>query len=158
MNRLFTKRTVDWVLLLVCENRLTITFLEYALGKLGYDFILVGTGEEAVDLARTRWIDAVLIDIELGNLGIGMSDVQTLRRIREIEHLKDVPVIAISDYPTKSDAGWMSEAGYNGFLTRPFDSRQLNRVLNRNLTDRWQARIRHEEVSPGDDRMHSPVV
>jgi len=84
-----------------------------------------GDGTEAVEILRNRKFGLILSDINMPQ----MDGLQLLARIKEMEHLKDVPVIMIT---TEGGQGKVMEAvqlGASGYVRKPFTADQIKEKL-----------------------------
>lgn len=84
-----------------------------------------GDGTEAVDILKDRGFGLILSDINMPQ----MDGLQLLARIREMEHLKGVPVIMIT---TEGGQGRVMEAvqlGATGYVRKPFTADQIKEKL-----------------------------
>jgi two-component system, chemotaxis family, chemotaxis protein CheY len=82
----------------------------------------VGECREAADGAaalialRERWFDLVLTDINMP----GMNGEEFVRRLREDELLRDIPVIVVSTDASRSRIEHMLSLGATGYVCKPF--------------------------------------
>jgi two-component system chemotaxis response regulator CheY len=84
-----------------------------------------GDGTEAVEILKDRTFGLILSDINMPQ----MDGLQLLARIREMEHLKNVPVIMIT---TEGGQGKVMEAvqlGATGYVRKPFTADQIKEKL-----------------------------
>jgi two-component system chemotaxis response regulator CheY len=84
-----------------------------------------GDGAEAVDILKNRQVGLVLSDINMPR----MDGLQLLAHIKEMEHMKKVPVIMIS---TECPQGKVMEAvqlGADGYVRKPFTAEQIKEQL-----------------------------
>jgi len=84
-----------------------------------------GDGTEAVDILKNRGFGLVLSDIKMPH----MDGLQLLARVKEMEHMKDVPVIMIT---TEGGQGKVMEAvqlGATGYVRKPFTAEQIKEKL-----------------------------
>jgi two-component system chemotaxis response regulator CheY len=84
-----------------------------------------GDGTEAVDILKTRTFGLVLSDINMPQ----MDGLQLLARIKEMESMKNVPVIMIT---TEGGQGRVMEAvqlGAAGYVRKPFTADQIKEKL-----------------------------
>lgn len=95
----------------------------------GYTVIEAADGPEAVELAGRERPDLVLMDVSLPTLD-GLS---ATRRIRQIEEVCDVPVVACSAHNAREWAGRALAAGCNEYVTKPVDFAALERTITRLL-------------------------
>ncbi len=84
-----------------------------------------GDGTEAVDILKNRHFGLILSDINMPQ----MDGLQLLARIKDMEHLKNVPVIMIT---TEGGQGKVMEAvqlGATGYVRKPFTAEQIKEKL-----------------------------
>jgi two-component system chemotaxis response regulator CheY len=84
-----------------------------------------GDGAEAVAILQDRSFGLILSDINMPN----MDGLQLLSRIKEMEHLRNVPVIMIT---TEGGQGKVMEAvqlGATGYVRKPFTAEQIKEKL-----------------------------
>lgn len=84
-----------------------------------------GDGTEAVEILKDRTFGLILSDINMPQ----MDGLQLLARIKEMEHLKNVPVIMIT---TEGGQGKVMEAvqlGATGYVRKPFTAEQIKEKL-----------------------------
>jgi two-component system chemotaxis response regulator CheY len=84
-----------------------------------------GDGTEAVAILQDRSFGLILSDINMPH----MDGLQLLSRIKEMEHLRNVPVIMIT---TEGGQGKVMEAvqlGATGYVRKPFTAEQIKEKL-----------------------------
>jgi len=84
----------------------------------GFRFVHAFTGEDALDMLRSRPVSAVLLDLNLP----GMDGVDVCRRIRRSS---DVPVIMLTARDSEVDKVVGLEIGADDYVTKPFSPREL---------------------------------
>jgi CheY-like chemotaxis protein/signal transduction histidine kinase/HAMP domain-containing protein len=122
--------TSDWspmsmegVKILVVDDDFRNIFAMTALLERGKAVVQVAeTGVEAIGvLERTSDIDIVLMDIMMP----GMDGYDTMRAIREIDRLKDVPIIAVTGKASPGERERCLDAGANDYIPKPVDAADL---------------------------------
>ena len=73
--------------------------LKRMLGRL-YDITLADNEQEALNLATQKRYDMVLMDI---NLGTKRTGVDVLDSLRDMDHYRQTPVIAVTAYAMPGD-------------------------------------------------------
>ena len=84
-----------------------------------------GDGAEAVEILKDRTFGLILSDINMPR----MDGLQLLARIKQMDHLKNVPVIMIT---TEGGQGKVMEAvqlGAAGYVRKPFTADQIKEKL-----------------------------
>ncbi len=104
----------------------------------GYHVLEAVNGEEAVKKAQLERPDLILMDLSLPLL----DGLAATRRIREVEALRDVPIVAVSAHDTSDFHADALAAGCNDYVTKPIDFDQLESLLKRLLP-----------IKPPDDRL-----
>ena len=85
-----------------------------------------GNGRDAIEiLQKTTDIDIVLMDIMMPE----MDGFETMREIRKIPALKNLPIIAVTAKAMKGDRERCIEAGAWDYLSKPVDTEQMLTVL-----------------------------
>lgn len=95
------------------------------LERRGYRVIEAADGVEALEVARRESPDLVIMDIEMPE----MDGLAATRRIREEEHLRDVPIVAVSAYGEEHWRDRAIAAGCNEYVSTPFEPRELNELI-----------------------------
>ncbi len=103
--------------LVVEDNPNNMKLITLVLKKHGYETIGAMTGEEGVEKASTEKPDMILMDILLPDI----DGLETTRRIRKIESMQKIPIIAITSYAMAGDRDKIIEAGCNGYFEKPIN-------------------------------------
>jgi PAS domain S-box-containing protein len=82
----------------------------------------VSNGEEAVEFAKMKKYDLILMDISLGK---GMSGLATAAKIKEIPGCENIPIVAVTAYALAGDREKFLEHGCTHYLPKPFIREQL---------------------------------
>ncbi len=116
-------------LLAVEDDPNTRTLITHLLSR-RYDVELTRTAEEALTAMREKQYDLVLMDIHLGS---GLNGEQALRAMRLLQGYQHVPTIAVTAYALPGDRQRFLEAGFDGYLSKPFTRRQLEEAVEQFL-------------------------
>jgi CheY-like chemotaxis protein len=95
----------------------------------GYRVLEAINGEEAVEVARRELPSLILMDLSLPLL----DGLAATRRIREVEELRQIPIVAVSAHDTADFHAEALAAGCNDYVTKPIDFDQLEQLLGRLL-------------------------
>ena len=114
-------------ILLVEDNRTNQTVATRMLQKMGHSLIVAGNGNEALSLLTTQRFDLVLMDIQMPE----MDGLTTTRKIRasERETRRHMPIIAMTAHAMKGDRERCIEAGMDGYVSKPINSRELEEAI-----------------------------
>jgi CheY-like chemotaxis protein len=101
------------------NQRLAVRLLE----KAGHAVTVAGNGQEALDALARESFDVVLMDVQMPVLG-GLEAVIVLRE-REKGKGTHQPVIAMTAHAMAGDREKCLEAGMDGYVTKPIQTREL---------------------------------
>ena len=107
------------------------------LTRRGYRVAEAGGGEEAVAEARRVVPDLILMDLKMPG---GMDGVAAAQAIRGDVGLRGVPIVAVTADNTEYSRLKAREAGFSDYLVKPFESGELEDVLERLLPPKTSAR------------------
>lgn len=121
----------DVTVLIVEDNVSNFVLMARMLGFLGLTCEWKTSGFEVVEYADTLpKIDLILMDIRLPY----EDGYQALRKLRESETLKHIPVVAVTAYASEDQMNRARAAGFDGFIGKPLDAdrfpEQVRRVLD----------------------------
>lgn len=96
------------------QNRYLATFL---LERHGYRVVSVPDGPRGVELAAEMIPDVILLDIQLPT----MDGYAVARALRQIDALRDTPIIAVTSYAMVGDREKSLQAGCTGYIEKPIN-------------------------------------
>ena len=73
-------------------------------------------GKAAIESARQKRFDLILMDI---NLGPGLDGIQAMLEIRKLTDYKNVPIVALTGYASIGDRDRLISLGFSGYLPKP---------------------------------------
>jgi two-component system response regulator RegX3 len=123
--------------ILVVEDEPTLAdAVSYALRGEGHDVEAVGSGEEALDAARRRPFDVLVLDLMLP----GVSGIEISRRLRGESA---IPILMLTARDAEVDRVLGLEAGADDYVTKPFSMTELlarvRAILRRRELDAHEA-------------------
>src|SRR5215210_6091306 len=117
--------TIKTTVLVVDDVHDNLIILSLSLQDMGYRVITACNGEEAVAFALRARPDLILMDIAMPELdGMGAT-----RRIRSHPELRGMPIVAITAFQTDGFRRAAFDAGFDGYLTKPIDFVQLEKLI-----------------------------
>ncbi len=87
------------------------------------------SGEEALELLRSDWVDVILTDINMPGIG----GEEFLRKLAEEELLRSIPAVVISTDATQLRMDRLAALCARGYITKPFRPEELREELERVL-------------------------
>lgn len=98
----------------------------YVVESAGYGVTRAMTGDRAVVLARQIAFDLILLDIVLPDL----DGFAVLQQVRQSSLHPAVPVIAITALAHQREKAQIVKAGFNSYLSKPYDIEALELLLS----------------------------
>ncbi|HTS16306.1 MAG TPA: response regulator [Verrucomicrobiae bacterium] len=111
------------------NQRLVIKLME----KRGHKWVAVNNGVEALDALERETFDAVLMDVQMPEMG----GFEATARIRDREKStgQHIPVIAMTAHALKGDRERCLEAGMDDYVTKPIQATALFEAIDRLAPD-----------------------
>ncbi|MBL8691435.1 MAG: response regulator [Rhodospirillaceae bacterium] len=118
-------------ILLVEDNDVNRRLIAQLVGGLGFEVELAGGGRSAVEAARARPFDAILMDIQ-------MPDIDGLEATRQIRSEpgpnRETPIIALTGNVFEEDRQSAMAAGFDDYLAKPIRPAALGDALAKHLS------------------------
>jgi len=108
-------------ILVVDDNEMNVKLLRWLLEKNGYEVHTAADAKTARVSVRAVHPRLVLMDIQLPDI----DGLQLTREFKADPELRDIPVVAVTSYAMKGDRQKSIEAGCDGYITKPIDTRQF---------------------------------
>lgn len=103
--------------LVIEDNEQNLYLLTFILEKNGFDVISAGNGQDGIDLACQKNPNLILLDIQLPL----MNGYEVARRLRLVEKIETIPIIAVTSYAMVGDREKALEAGCTGYIEKPIN-------------------------------------
>ena len=112
-----TNKTV----LVIEDNDLNMKLVKSLLQMGKYDVLAAVDAESGITLAHEHRVDLILMDIQLP----GMDGLAATKILKEDPRLKNIPVIALTSHAMEGDDKKAIDAGCDGYITKPIDTRNF---------------------------------
>ena len=122
-------------ILVVEDNNRNRRLLKILLESRGYEVLEAVTGEEAMRYLSDSKPDLILMDIQLPNV----DGLELTRNIKSNPKTADIPIVAVTAYAMKGDRERILEAGCDGYISKPIDTRKLILLVAEILKDSGNA-------------------
>lgn len=121
-------------ILIVDDNLLNLKLAASVLECAGHEILTAEDATAALTVLGRRMVDLILMDIALP----GMDGLTLTRQIKANPATAGVPVVALTAFAMKGDDEKAKEAGCDGYITKPIDTRkfadQIGEILERTGT------------------------
>lgn len=108
-------------ILIVDDEPFMLRLIEASLKKGNFSLTSCRSGEQALALAIQQPPQLIILDLMMP----GMDGLATLRRMKDVETLRAVPVIMLTAKGHQLAQFEAAQTGAEVFLTKPFSPRQL---------------------------------
>jgi len=116
----------QWKILVVDDQVDNLKILELRIRSLGYSVILAQSGFEALEIAKREIPDVVLLDIRMPDI----DGFEVCRRLKQDEHLKDIPIIFLTALSDEKALVQGLELGAQDYIVKPFEVQELTARVN----------------------------
>jgi len=114
------------------DDPVTARFLASLLHEKGYDVLLAGDGERALELIREHRPDLLLSDLVMPY----RDGIDLVRAVRSDTDLDRMPVILLSLKDREEDIVRGLEQGADDYVVKPFNARELLARVHKQLERR----------------------
>ena len=122
-------------ILIVDDNPMNLKLIEALLKMEGYEVRSAPNAETAL-LQLARWRpELILMDLQLP----GMDGLELTRRLKADPVTRDIVIVAITAYAMKGDEQRAREAGCDGYIPKPIDTRALPQAVAAFLAPRVES-------------------
>lgn len=116
-------------ILVVEDNYLNQKFIAAALSKGGHSLEIAENGKVAFEKYNKNNYDLILMDIQLPLID-GIETTMKIRRAEKKYKRERTPIIAVTAYAIEHDRVKCLEAGMDGYITKPFQSMEILRLVD----------------------------
>ena len=112
-------------ILIVEDNPLNLELISDILEANGYVITSATTGADALTLVDASAPDLILMDIQLP----GLDGLTVTGMIKEKPGLENIPIIALTAHAMRGDEEKAREAGCDGYISKPIDTRAITKTI-----------------------------
>ena len=102
-------------ILIVEDNELNMKLFNDLLEAKGYDILQTRNGREALEIARSKNPDLILMDIQLPEV----SGLDVTKWIKEDPATASIPIIAVTAFAMKGDEERIRQGGCEAYISKP---------------------------------------
>ncbi|MEZ4598511.1 MAG: response regulator [Syntrophotaleaceae bacterium] len=130
--------------ILIVDDQMTIRqLLEISLRAKDRKIFLAASGEEALEVARNRKLDLVIMDLMMPG---GMDGFETIERLRKDVGISDCSVLILTAKDQEAERRRAEEMMVDEFLTKPFKLEDLYSRVDRLLDRKNRFEMPHQGV------------
>lgn len=115
--------------LIVDDSATMRSLIRKVLGIAGFpvgQYFEGANGQEALDVLSREWVDVILTDLNMP----GMDGLELLRRVRQDEVLKAIPVVLITTEGRPELVAQITDLGIQGYIKKPFRPEAIKQTLS----------------------------
>jgi len=109
------------VILIIEDDPAIQELLSHSMSKEGWKLLQAVTGEDGLKILKTKKVDCILLDIMLP----GIDGLKALKKIKEMEQCKNIPVIMTTAKGEESDVITGLELGADDYVVKPYSPKVL---------------------------------
>lgn len=103
--------------LIIEDNAQNLYLLSFILEKNGFSVIGASNGRDGIDMACREMPDLILLDIQLPV----MNGYEVARRLRQVEMVREIPIVAVTSYAMVGDREKALDSGCTGYVEKPIN-------------------------------------
>ena len=117
--------------LVVDDESMNLVVAKSIFGRYGMKVFTVTSGQESIDICREKVFDIIFMD----HMMCGMDGVEAMKRIRtDVAGLNgSIPIVALTANAMSSAKQMFLSEGFDGFVSKPVEIDELERVLRQVL-------------------------
>jgi CheY-like chemotaxis protein len=112
-------------ILVVDENPTNVKLVSYVLQLQGYDVLTASDAKEAQEIIKDCLPKLILMDIALP----GMDGLTLTRQLKADAKTHHIIIVALTAFAMKGDERKGIDAGCDGYITKPIDTRSLGHAI-----------------------------
>ncbi len=117
-------------ILVVDDNPANLRLLRLLLSGESYDVRTADGAEEALTVVESFRPRLILMDLQMP----GMNGFDLTRRLKADPATREIVIVALTAYAMKGDEERAREAGCDGYVSKPIDTRALPELLASHLS------------------------
>ena len=120
------------LILIVEDDPKNLKLIRDLLQVSGYSVLEASDGKQGVEMAKEKNPDLILMDIQMPVMD-GLEATRILKAERETNK---IPIVVLTAYAMRGDEEKMREAGCDGYITKPIDTRKFLKKISEYLSEK----------------------
>ncbi len=113
-------------ILLIEDDSASMELMLFLLKSFGFKTIFAFDAEDGLRLAESTAPNLILCDVNLP----GMSGLAFMRKLKQVEFLRRVPIVAVTAMALAGDEEGLIAMGFDGYIGKPVDPGLLRAQLD----------------------------
>jgi two-component system cell cycle sensor histidine kinase/response regulator CckA len=107
----------------VDDEKIVLEVGSLMLHKLGYTVLTASNGKEAIEIMKKNTVDFVILDMWMPS----MNGVEIYSQLKNIK--PNIKILLASGYMGDQPEKGLSSIGFDGYIQKPFDLKQLSEKI-----------------------------
>ena len=129
------RKVIPRKILIVEDNEDSRELVMKVLKNKGYQIIEAIDGEEALSKAQTEEPNLILMDISIPKI----DGFEVTKKLKGMDEFKNIPIVALTAHAMKGDREKFISAGFEGYISKPIDVRELPGQVRNFLRGKWES-------------------
>jgi two-component system cell cycle response regulator DivK len=122
-------------ILIIEDNEQNLTLMKDILTYHGYEVIEANNGKEGVKIARELRPVLILMDIQMPV----MDGFTAIKILKDDPLTKNIKIVGITSYAMKEDEEKILASGFDAYVSKPINTRQLPELVRRFLEQKTES-------------------
>ncbi|MCK4508175.1 MAG: response regulator [Desulfuromonadales bacterium] len=119
-------------ILLIDDHQTVFRLLEAIVRIKGYTLLYAESGQQGIVMARKEQPDLVLLDVMMPDI----DGFKVCQYLKENDDTKEIPIMFLTARGADGDLELGRKAGADGFMTKPFQTIEVLKQIERLLADK----------------------
>ena len=121
-------------ILLIDDHQTVFRLLEAIVRIKGYTLLYAENGQQGIVMARQELPDLILLDVMMPDI----DGFKVCQYLKENEETKEIPIMFLTARGSDGDLEAGRKAGADGFMTKPFQTIEVLRQIERLLSEKTE--------------------
>lgn len=135
------KKVISRKILIVEDNQDSRELVVKILKNKGYQIVEAVDGEQALSKAKTEQPNLILMDISIPKI----DGFEVTKKLKAMDEFKNIPIVALTAHAMKGDREKFISAGFEGYISKPIDIRELPEQVRNFLRGKWESVLQDGE-------------
>jgi DNA-binding response OmpR family regulator len=119
-------------ILLIDDHQTVFRLLEAIVRIKGYKLLYAESGQQGIVMARKEQPDLILLDVMMPDI----DGFKVCQYLKENDDTKEIPIMFLTARGADGDLEAGRKAGADGFMTKPFQTMEVLKQIERLLADK----------------------